>query len=134
MICVYNYFGKIKMKKNIFLILILTIIGFLFGYRKPQSDIKNYVENVEKQNEIFVEPLDINIPTSLKTNFKNSIYYCKTQNIAQSGAFENCVLYYIYERRKSDHAIILKINTYCDTTTSNECDRRNCVEEFLLSD
>ena len=134
MICVYNYFGKIKMKKNIFLILILTIIGFLFGYRKPQSDIKNYVENVKEPNEVFVEPLDINIPTSLKTNFKNSIYYCKTQNIAQSGAFENCVLYYIYERSKSDHAIILKINTYCDKTTSNECDRRNCVEKYLLSD
>ena len=134
MICVYNYFGKIKMKKNIFLILILTIIGFLFGYRKPQSNIKNYVENVEKPNEVFVEPLYISIPKSLKTNFKNGIDYCKAQNIAQSGAFENCVLYYIYERSKSDHAIILKINTYCDKTTTNECDRRNCVEEFLLSD
>jgi len=134
MICVYNYFGKIKMKKNIFLILILTIIGFLFGYRKPQSDIKNYVENVKEPNEVFVEPLYISIPKSLKTNFKNGIDYCKTQNIAQSGAFENCVLYYIYERSKSDHAIILKINTYCDKTTSNECDRRNCVEKYLLSD
>ena len=134
MICVYNYFGKIKMKKNIFLILILTIIGFLFGYRKPQSDIKNYVEYVEKQNEIFVESLNTNIPKSLKINFKNGIDYCKTQNIAQNGAFENCVLYYIYERSKSDNAIILKINTYCDETTSNECDRRNCVEKYLLSD
>lgn len=134
MICVYNYFGKIKMKKNIFLILILTICGFLLICRKLQSDTKNYVEYVEKQNEVFVEPLDINIPTSLKTNFKNGIDYCKAQNIAPNGAFENCVLYYIYERSKSDHAIILKINTYCDKTTSNECDRRNCVEEFLLSD
>jgi len=134
MICIYNYFDKISMKINIFLILILTICCFLLICRKLQSDTKNYVEYVEKQNEIFVEPLDINIPTSLKTNFKNGIDYCKTQNIAQNGAFENCVLYYIYERSKSDHAIILKINTYCDTTTSNECDRRNCVEEFLLSD
>jgi len=134
MICVYNYFGKIKMKKNIFLILILTIIGFLFGYRKPQSDIKNYVENVKKPNEVFVEPLYIRIPKSLKINFKNSIYYCKAQNIAQNGAFENCVLYYIYERSKTDHAIILKINTYCDKTTTNECDRRNCIEKYLLSD
>lgn len=122
------------MKKNIFLILILTIIGFLFGYRKPQSDIKNYVENVKEPNEVFVEPLYISIPKSLKTNFKNGIDYCKTQNIAQSGAFENCVLYYIYERSKSDHAIILKINTYCDKTTTNECDRRNCIEKYLLSD
>lgn len=122
------------MKKNIFLILILTIIGFLFGYRKPQSDIKNYVEYVEKQNEVFVEPLYIRISKSLKINFKNGIDYCKTQNIAQNGAFENCVLYYIYERSKTDHAIILKINTYCDKTTSNECDRRNCIEKYLLSD
>ncbi len=131
MICVYNYFGKTSMKINIFLILILTICGFLLICRKLQSDTKNYVEYVEKQNEIFVEPLDINIPTSLKTNFKNGIDYCKTQNIAQNGAFENCVLYYIYQRSKSDHAIILKINTYCDETTSNECDRRNCVGKYM---
>lgn len=122
------------MKINIFLILILTICGFLLICRKLQSDIKNYVENVEKPNEVFVEPLDINIPTSLKTNFKNGIDYCKTQNIAQNGAFENCVLYYIYKRSKSDHAIILKINTYCDKTTPSECDRRNCIEKYLLSD
>ena len=134
MICVYNYFGKTSMKINIFLILILTIIGFLFGYRKPQSYIKNYVENVKEPNEVFVEPLDINIPTYLKTNFKNGIDYCKTQNIAQNGAFENCVLYYIYERSKTDHGIILNINTYCSKTTTNECYRRNCIEKYLLSD
>ena len=134
MICVYNYFDKTSMKINIFLILILTICGFLLICRKLQSDTKNYVENVEKQNEIFVEPLNINIPTSLKINFKNSIYYCKAQNIAQNGAFENCVLYYIYERSKTDYGIILNINTYCSKTTTNECDRRNCVEEYLLSD
>ena len=131
MICAYNYFGKIKMKKNIFLILILTICGFLLICRNPQTDTKNYIENVEKPNDAFVEPLNTNIPKSLKINFKNSIYYCKAQNIAQNGAFENCVLYYIYERSKSDHAIILKINTYCDKTTSNECDRRNCVEKYM---
>lgn len=133
-ICNYNYFGEIKMRMNIFLISIFLICGFLLISEKPQSNMPNYAENIEESKKDFIESLNINIPKSLKINFKNGVDYCKTQNIAQSGAFENCVLYYIYERSKSDHAIILKINTYCDTTTSNECDRRNCVEEFLLSD
>jgi hypothetical protein len=78
-----------------------------------------------------VEPLNITVPKSLKTNFKNGIDYCKTQNIAQNGAFETCILDYIYERNRAYYEIILKINTYCDKITTNECDRRNCVERII---
>lgn len=75
--------------------------------------------------------LNITVPESLTVNFKNGVHYCKTQNIAQNGAFENCVLGYIYQHNKSDYKILLKINTYCYKTTNNECARRNCLEKFM---
>lgn len=52
-------------------------------------------------------------------------------DVMQNGAFESCVLNYIYEYNRADYEIILKINTYCDKITTNECDRRNCVENFI---
>lgn len=98
-----------------------------------KSSDKDVPVVLEEPDEVYVEPLNIIVPESLKTNFKKGTEYCKTQNIAQNGAFENCVLDYIYGHNKNDHETILKINTYCDKTTTNECDRRNCVEEYIYS-
>ena len=104
------------------------IIPFLRGrpVSRPEKNI------IEEKQVTPVEPLNIAVPKSLKINFKNGIDYCETQNIAQNGAFENCVLNYIYKCNRADYEIILKINTYCDKITTNECDRRNCVERKLL--
>lgn len=97
-------------------------------YKPSNTDVPVVIEKPEK---VYVEPLSITVPESLKINFKKGTDYCNTRNIAQNGAFESCVLDYIYECNKKDQEIILKINTYCDKTTTNECDRRNCVEEFM---
>ena len=119
------------MKINVIIILILVLCGFILLYKKPQIEQENSQIEIEEPKIVNVEPLNIEIPKSLKTNFKKGTDYCKTQNIAQNGAFETCVLYYIYERNKKDHEIILKLNTYCSKTTTNECDRRNCVEQYM---
>ena len=119
------------MKIKIFIILIL-IFGVCAVLKLHNKTINTEVPDaLEEPKEITVEPFNIAVPDSLKTNFKRGTDYCKTQNIAQSGAFEICVLYYIYERNSADHEIILKINTYCAKNTTNECDRRNCVESYM---
>ena len=119
------------MKIKIFLILIFVVCGLIIIYQKQQPKKMISQRVVEEQQVTPVEPLDITVPKSLKINFQNGTDYCKTQNIAQNGAFESCVLDYIYERNKKDHETILKINTYCSRTTTNECDRRNCVEKYM---
>lgn len=119
------------MKIKIFLILIFVICGLILTYRKPQSEQIKPQRVIEERQTTPVKPLNITVSQSLKTNFKRGTDYCNTQNIAQNGAFEKCVLDYIYERNKKDHEIILKINTYCSRTTTNECDRRNCVEKYM---
>lgn len=119
------------MKIKIFLILIFVVCGLIIIYQKQQPEQIKPQRIIEEKQLTPVEPLNITVPKSLKINFKNGTNYCKTQNIAQNGAFENCVLYYIYERSRKDHEIILKINTYCAKTTTNECDRRNCVEKYI---
>jgi hypothetical protein len=113
----------------ILILIIFAAVVFPLLCKKPEPVL---YREITENNEVTVESLDIVVPESLKINFKNGTDYCKTQNIAQNGAFEICVLYYIYERSKTDHEIILKINTYCDKTTTNECDRRNCVENIIL--
>lgn len=119
------------MKIKIFLILIFVVCGLIIIYQKQQPEKMISQRVVEEHQVTPVEPLNIAVPKSLKINFKNGTNYCKTQNIAQNGAFETCVLDYIYERNRAYYEIIQKINTYCDKITTNECDRRNCVEEFL---
>ena len=101
------------MKIKIFLILIFIVCGLIIIYQKQQPEQIKPQRIIEEKQLTPVEPLNITVPKSLKINFKNGTNYCKTQNIAQNGAFENCVLYYIYERSRKDHEIILKINTYC---------------------
>ena len=118
------------MKIKIFLILIFVIYALILIFKKAQSEQKPR-RIIEEHQVTPVEPLDITIPKSLKINFKNGTNHCETQNIAQNGVFENCVLNYIYKCKRADYEIILKINTYCDKTTTNECDRRNCVEEYM---
>ena len=120
------------MKIKIFLILIFVICGFILIYQKQQPEQTEPQRIIEEQQVTPVEPLDITVPKSLKINFKNGTDYCQKQHIAQNGAFETCVLNYIYECNRADYEIILKINTYCDKITTNECDRRNCVERKLL--
>lgn len=119
------------MKIKIFLILMLILCGLSTMITFNKSSNAEVPVVLKEPEKVYVEPLNITVPESLKTNFKKGTDYCKTQNIAQNGAFEICVLYYIYERSKKDHEIILKINTYCFRTTTNECDRRNCVEEYI---
>lgn len=119
------------MKIKIFLILIFVVCGLIIIYQKQQPEQIKPQRIIEEHQVTPVEPLNIAVPKSLKINFKKGIEYCKTQHIAQNGAFESCVLDYIYERNKKDHETILKINTYCSGTTTNECDRRNCVEEYM---
>lgn len=119
------------MKIKIFLILIFVVCGLIIIYQKPQPEQIKPQRIIEEKQLTPFEPLNIAVPKSLKINFKNGIGYCETQNIAQNGAFENCVLNYIYERNKKDYETTLKINTYCSKTTTNECDRRNCVEVFI---
>lgn len=119
------------MKIKIFLILIFVICGFILIYQKQQPEQIKPQRIIEEKQLTPVEPLNIAVPKSLKINFKNGTDYCQKQHIAQNGAFETCVLYYIYERNKKDHETILKINTYCSKTTTNECDRRNCVERII---
>jgi len=119
------------MKIKIFLILIFIVCGLIIIYQKQQPEQIKPQRIIEEKQLTPVEPLNIAVPKSLKINFKNGIDYCETQNIAQNGAFENCVLNYIYERNKKDYETTLKINTYCSKTTTNECDRRNCVEVFI---
>jgi len=74
-----------------------------------------------------VEPLNITVPKSLKTNLKNGIDYCKTQNIAQNGAFENCVKTYIKQNSATDYNILIKIFEYCNMTTKTEYDKWDCL-------
>ena len=127
-----NMYKSFNIYKAIILIFMICLILLMSQKTKLRQTTR--LKIVEENQQTFFKPLDIIVPNSLKTNFINGTNYCKTQNIAQNGAFENCVLYYIYERSKTDHGIILNINTYCSKTTTNECDRRNCVEEYLLSD
>ena len=119
------------MKIKIFLILIFIVCGLIIIYQKPQPKQTEPQRIIEEQQVTPVEPLDITVPKSLKINFKNGTDYCQKQHIAQNGAFETCVLNYIYECNRADYEIILKINTYCDKITTNECDRRNCVEKYM---
>ena len=120
----------INENKNIFNFNIYSM-WFNYNLSKAKNEQIKPQRIIEEHQVTPVEPLNIAVPKSLKINFKNGTNYCKTQNIAQNGAFENCVLNYIYERNKKDHETILKINTYCSRTTTNECDRRNCVEEYM---
>lgn len=78
-----------------------------------------------------VEPLNITVPKSLKTNFKNGIDYCKTQNIAQNGAFENCVKTYIKQNPVTDYNILIKIFEYCNMITKTEYDKWDCLESKI---
>lgn len=119
------------MKIKIFLILIFVVCGLIIIYQKPQPEQIKPQRIIEERQTTPVKPLNITVSQSLKTNFKRGTDYCNTQNIAQNGAFETCVLNYIYEYNRADYEIILKINTYCDKITTNECDRRNCVEEYM---
>ena len=119
------------MKIKIFLILIFVVCGLIIIYQKQQPEQIKPQRIIAEHQVTPVESLNIAVPKSLKINFKKGTNYCETQNIAQNGAFETCVLNYIYKCNRADYEIILKINTYCDKITTNECDRRNCIEEYM---
>ena len=104
--------------KSLILIFLLCTLFIAFKHHKSA----NYV--YEKTP---VEPLNITVSKSLKTNFKNGIDYCKTQNIAQNGAFENCVKTYIKQNSVTDYNILIKIFEYCNMTTKTEYDKWDCL-------
>ncbi len=117
--------------KNLLIIIIISIFLVVVQSFEKYKSNQNNNSRIDESEKVSVEPLKISVPKSLKINYKNGTDYCTAQNIAQNGAFENCVRGYIYERNKKDHEIILKINTYCNKITTNECDRRNCVEKYM---
>ena len=104
--------------KSLILIFLLCTLFIAFKHHKSA----NYV-----YKKTPVEPLNITVPKSLKTNFKNGIDYCKTQNIAQNGAFENCVKTYIKQNSVTDYNILIKIFEYCNMTTKTEYDKWDCL-------
>lgn len=108
--------------KSLILIFLLCTLFIAFKHHKSA----NYV-----YKKTPVEPLNITVPKSLKTNFKNGIDYCKTQNIAQNGAFENCVKTYIKQNSVTDYNILIKIFEYCNMTTKTEYDKWACLESKI---
>ena len=94
------------------------------GYGSKKED----VEKIINSGKIVLAAMDICGAMSLKTNFKNSIEHCKTLNIAQNGAFENCMHNYIYRKSETDYDILTKISDYCERTTNTEYDRRECID------
>ena len=73
----------------------------------------------------------IYIPESLKINYKESLEYCKTLNIAQTGAIEACMQDYIYKKSNTDYELLVKISDYCAQNTSTEYDRWRCMVKSL---
>lgn len=71
------------------------------------------------------------IPESLKINYKDSLEYCKTLNLAQTGAIEACMQDYIYKKSNTDYELLVKISDYCTKTTSTEYDRWRCLDKSL---
>lgn len=73
----------------------------------------------------------IYIPETLKINYKESLKYCKTLNIAQTGAIEACMQDYIYKKSNTDYELLVKISDFCAKNTSTEYDRWRCWDKFL---
>lgn len=73
----------------------------------------------------------IYIPESLKINYKESLEYCKTLNIAQTGAIEACMQDYIYKKSNTDYELLVKISNYCTKNTPTEYDRWRCMDNIL---
>ena len=71
------------------------------------------------------------ISESLKINYKAGIEYCKTLNIAQTGAIEACMHDYIYKKSNTDYELLVKISDYCAKNTSTEYDRWRCLDNIL---
>lgn len=71
------------------------------------------------------------LPTSLKINYKDSLEYCKTLNLAQTSAIEACMQDYIYKKSNTDYELLVKISDYCAQNTSAEYDRWRCMVKSL---
>lgn len=68
---------------------------------------------------------------SLKIKYKDSIEYCKTLHIAQTGAFEACMQNYIYQKSVKDYEHLVKISDYCTQKTPTEYDRWVCIDKYF---
>lgn len=68
---------------------------------------------------------------SLKTNYKDSIAYCQTLKIAQTGAIEACMHNYIYKKSNTDYKLLVKISGFCAKITSTEYDRWRCMDNII---
>lgn len=114
-----------KIKKSLVFIVVLLII-ITFG-------IVSFCQKAKfEDNQEFEKQKHFEIPQSLKINFSNSIKYCNTLHIAQNGAYESCMLDYIYKQSKEDYKLLLTVRKYCNETTDTEYDRRHCIDMIIL--
>jgi len=110
----------------LFLIVILFALNATIHTDKEEITVETYSDTTENKLVDYVYPTK-----TLKQNFLSGIAICDKQNIAQNGLFESCVLEQVKMKSDEDFNTLLKINTYCDSTTSNEADRRSCVDNVL---
>lgn len=108
------------------LIIIIFVLNATICKDMKKTVIEYPLDIVEAKAIDYVYPTE-----TLKQNFLYGIAICDKKQIAQNGAFESCILEQVKMKSDEDFNTLLNINSYCDSVTKNEADRRSCIDTVL---
>lgn len=118
-----------KYMKILAIILLIGFIIYIKAFNKTNQNIQHDIATVLSVEEDRIKKLPST--ETIKTTFLNSIEYCNTLHIAQNGAYESCILDYIYKQSKEDYKLLMDIRKYCYEITDTEYERRKCIDVII---
>ena len=120
-----EYKNKVKIVIKVIFLCFVAFILYIFNIQKNQEQNTAPTE-IEAQPASYVNPTK-----TLRQNLLESGEICNAKHIAANGEYEACLSEQIKNKSEEDFVVFNGINKYCNNKTTNEADRRECIDEVI---